>query len=71
MNTKFVKTVLKNNGYDMEEVFDDGIESGTEDWMSVVEEVIGEDPYDNLSDEGSAKISEFISIMEDIGIELW
>ena len=28
MNTEFVKTVLKNNGYDMEEVFDDGIESG-------------------------------------------
>jgi len=71
MNNKFVKTVLKNNGYDLEEVFDEGIESGTEDWMSVVEEVTGEDPYDNLSDEGLVKISEFISIMEDIGIDLY
>ena len=71
MNKKFVKTVLKNNGYDLEEVYDDGIESGTEEWMDVVSEITNEDPYNGLSENGGKVVMEFINVLEEMGIEMW
>jgi hypothetical protein len=70
MNKEFVKTILDQHGF-TEEFYDEGIESGSEDWMDVVNSITGEDPYKGLSEEGGKKTWEFIVIMGDMGIELW
>jgi hypothetical protein len=70
MNTEFVKTILDQNNF-TEEFYDEGIESGGDEWMDIVSDITGEDPYEGLSEKGHKKVWEFIGIMGDMGIELW
>jgi hypothetical protein len=48
------------------------IEYGTEEWMAMVEEITGKDPYDNdteYTERESALIRKFVEEAEKLGIE--
>lgn len=70
----YVMQVLNNNGVDSEylEDMDNCVEGGSEEWMGALSEVIGKSAYnDSEWDEGDQdKITEFIRVMENHGIEL-
>jgi hypothetical protein len=72
-----ILTILKNNGIDDEYFKGMGgkeIESGTEEWLGVLADVIGKNIYDDpnydFSEEEGDKIQQFISKLSDMGIEL-
>jgi hypothetical protein len=69
-SNEYVLNVLMNNGIDEMYLEDmEGVESGSEEWMDVVSEVIGKDSYGDISEEDDKKIMEFIKIMNGMGIE--
>jgi hypothetical protein len=58
---------------EMEEIMEEGIESGTEEWLDILSEVIGKSAYnDSEWEEGDhERIMEFISVMEGMGINMF
>ena len=50
----------------------EGIESGSEDWMDVVSHLISKDAYNDstFTEEDHEYIMEFIGVVEEMGIEL-
>lgn len=71
----YVMKVLSDNGIDQNylDENDNWIESGTEEWMDVISDITGEDPYDmdEWEEEKFEKIKEFIKVMEANGIEFY
>ena len=71
----YVMKVLSDNGIDQNylDENDNWIESGTEEWMDVISDITGEDPYDmdEWEEEKFEKIKEFINVMEANGIEFY
>jgi hypothetical protein len=71
----YVMEVLNNNGIDQDYLNDNDnyIEAGTEEWMDVLGDLIGKNPYevDEIEDEDHELVMEFIKVMEDNGIELF
>ena len=71
----YVMKVLSDNGIDQNylDENDNWIESGTEEWMDVISDITGEDPYDmdEWEEEKFEKIKEFINVMEENGIEFY
>ena len=69
-----VKSILENNGINSEylEDTDNEVIGGTEEWMDVIEEITGKDPYnDTMGEEESKVINKFIDIMEnELNIQL-
>ena len=70
MEQQYIIDTLANHGFTSEH-YDQGIESGSEEWMSIVEDITNENPYDGLSEQGSATTWQFIKVMGELGIELW
>jgi len=76
MEKKLVLEILERNGYDkeyFEEMDDNVIEGGTEEWMDVLSDIIGKNAYDqdNWTEEDYMKVRKFINVMEnDLGLEL-
>lgn len=74
INENYVLEVLNNyyNTEEIEEMFYEGIEGGTEGWLDTLSEVIGKSAYnDSEWEEGdSERIMEFINVMEEMGINL-
>jgi hypothetical protein len=71
MNKKQIMTILNNNGIDENYLGPDmELELGTEEWMGVVEELTGKNPFDDnaLTDEDHAKIQDFMDKLEELGI---
>jgi hypothetical protein len=69
-SNEYVLNVLMNNGIDEMYLEDmEGVESGSEEWMDVISEIIGKDSYGDISEEDDKKIMEFIKIMNGMGIE--
>jgi len=72
-----VLEILFNNGID-DEYFEemDGldnkeIEGGSEEWMDVLSDIVGKDVYnEELSDDDENLISEFMSVLEEMEINL-
>ena len=72
-----VLEILFNNGID-DEYFEemDGldnkeIEGGSEEWMDVLSDVVGKDVYnEELSEEDEVLVSEFMSVLEEMEINL-
>ena len=75
MDFNYVMKVLSDNGIDQNylDENDNLIESGTEEWMDVISDITGEDPYDmdEWEEEKFEKIKEFINVMEENGIEFF
>jgi len=71
---EYVTTLLSNNGIDDEYFESMGgkeIEGGTEEWMSVLSDLIGKDAYTaDYTPEEDNIINNFISTLNKIGIEL-
>ena len=70
---EYILQVLANNGIDSEYLndMDNEVEGGTDEWMDVITELTGKDPYvDELTPEDNKKVGEFIKAMRDIGITL-
>ena len=69
-----VKTILTNNGIDddyFESMGGKEIETGTEEWLDVLSDVIGKDAYTaEFDEEDEAKIQVFMQKLEALGIEL-
>ena len=67
-----VLSVLMNNGVNEDYLSEmGGVESGSDEWMEIISEVLGKDSYvEEFSDSDNDKIMEFISVMEGMGIEL-
>ena len=65
--------ILEQNGID-EEYFEGmggmEIESGGDEWMSVIEDITGEDPYGELSEKATVITEIFIKKLYGIGVEL-
>ena len=61
-----VLNILRNNGIDEQylEDNDNEVESGSEEWMGVIEELTGADPYEDDLSQYDKKINDFISVME-------
>ena len=77
MDENYVLSILANNGIDddyFESMGGKEIESGTEEWIGVISDIIGKDIYDDpnydFSDEETDKIQQFINKLSDMGIEL-
>lgn len=76
LKTKFtiedVTQILANNGIDdnyLEE--NEGVISGSEEWMDVSSEITGKDAYDgDFTDKDYKIVQNFISTMDSMGIEL-
>ena len=72
-----VLEILFNNGID-DEYFEemDGldnkeIEGGSEEWMDVLSDIVGKDVYnEELSEEDEILVSEFMSVLEEMEINL-
>ena len=72
-----VLEILFNNGID-DEYFEemDGldnkeIEGGSEEWMDVLSDIVGKDVYnEELSEEDESLVSEFMSVLEEMEINL-
>jgi hypothetical protein len=75
INESYVLKVLNMyyNTDEMEEIMEDGIESGTEGWLDTLSEVIGKSAYnDSEWEEGdNERIMEFINVMEGMGINMF
>lgn len=65
---EFVYKTFEELDIDIQE----GIESGSEDWMDVVSHLISKDAYNNstFTEEDHEYIMEFIGVVEEMGIEL-
>jgi hypothetical protein len=70
-----VEQILANIGMSLKDELEGDepmIEYGTEEWMAIVEEITGKDPYDNnteYTEQESAAISKFVEEAEKLGIE--
>jgi hypothetical protein len=69
-----ILNILNQNGVD-EDYFESmggkEIESGTEEWMGILTDVIEKDAYEaDLTDEDNQKIMSFIKKLKEMGIEL-
>lgn len=73
VNIDYVYKTFEDLGMDIDEIEQEGIESGGEDWMDVVSYITGKDAYDEfaLTEDDHILIQEFISVMGEHGIELW
>lgn len=73
LGKKLVLNLLNSNGVN-EEYLEDmgGIESGSEEWMEILSELLDKDVYEEeFSDEDDEIVKEFMSYLEDeFGIEL-
>ena len=65
---EFVYKTFEELDIDIQE----GIESGSEDWMDVVSHLISKDAYNDstFTEEDHEYIMEFIGVVEEMGIEL-
>ena len=65
---EFVYKTFEELEFDIQE----GIESGSEDWMDVVSHLISKDAYNDstFTEEDHEYIMEFIGVVEEMGIEL-
>ena len=66
---QFFPIVGISNGY-LEDM--GGIESGSDEWMNLIQLIVGKDPFDmdNWDKEDNDKVTKLISILEKNGIEL-
>jgi hypothetical protein len=76
MDKVYVREVLVKNGIDSEYLDrnDNWIELGSEEWMSMLSEVVGKNSYesDNWNEEDNDKCIEFRRIIEEeLGIECY
>ena len=73
-NDDRVNQILTNNGIDDDYFEDMGgkeIESGGNEWMDVISDLTKKDAYkDTLDANDNSKIQQFISKLEEMGIEL-
>lgn len=73
-NDDKVNQILTNNGIDDDYFEDMGgkeIESGGNEWMDVISDLTKKDAYkDTLDANDNSKIQQFISKLEEMGIEL-
>jgi hypothetical protein len=74
MSEEEVLNILNQNGVDddyFESMGGKEIESGTEEWMGILTDVIEKDAYEaDLTDEDNQKIMSFIKKLKEMGIEL-
>ena len=71
--SKEVNKILMDNGVDQEflDNNDNSMEAGNEPWMSIVSDITGKDAYnDNFTPQDDKTIQNFMSTLEDMGIEL-
>ena len=73
-NKKLILNLLSNNGVDGDylEDMDNCIESGSEEWMDILSELVGKDVYSEELDKDDSKlVMEFIEYLENnLNIEL-
>jgi hypothetical protein len=72
-NKKLILNLLSSNGVDKEYLEDmEGIESGSDEWLGILSELVGKDLYSEELDSNDDKlIREFIEYLEEeLGIEL-
>ena len=73
----YVKQVLNANGITDEVLAenDNSFESGTEEWMLVISDIIGRDDFGldefDIAEDEHNRIMEFISVMNQNGITSW
>jgi hypothetical protein len=70
----YVKQVLNANDITDEVLAenDNSFESGTEEWMGVVSDIIGRNAFEfNYTEDEHNRIMEFISVMNQNGITSW
>jgi hypothetical protein len=70
-----VRQILTNIGEDLDQMLaaEPTIERGTEEWMAILEEITGKDPYNNnteYTERESALIQKFIEEAEELGLEI-
>ena len=76
MENKELLELLERHGVDNDYLVDmEGIESGSEEWMSIIAEVVGKDPYTMFDDgswtsEDDKLVKNLINELEKINIEL-
>lgn len=73
LNKKLILNLLSSNGVDKEYLEDmEGIESGSDEWMGILSELLGKDVYNEELDSNDSRIvGEFIEYLEEeLGIEL-
>ena len=73
MTKQYVIDVLLNNGIDANYLSDNDneVEGGTNEWMDVISEITGKNPYetDTITSDDYAKVGQFIDIMSnELGI---
>lgn len=76
MNKQYVTQVLLNNGIDANYLIDmdNEVESGSDEWMGVISEIIGKDAYDSsvITNDDYKKVKEFMRIMNiELGISFF
>ena len=73
VNIDYVYKTFEDLGMDIDEIEQEGFESGGEDWMDVISYITGKNAYDEstITEDDHTLIQEFISVMEENGIELW
>jgi hypothetical protein len=73
-NKKLILNLLSSNGVDSDylEDMDNCIESGSEEWMGILSELVGKDMYnEELNEDESKLVMEFIEYLENnLNIEL-
>jgi hypothetical protein len=73
----YVKQILNANGITDEVLAenDNSFESGTEEWMLVISDIIGRDAFGldefDIAEDEHNRILEFISVMNQNGITSW
>lgn len=74
INSEFMYQTFKHLGLNINEIEQEGMELGGEEWMEIMFYITGKDAYDDdvfFTEEDDALMQEFTNVMEENGIGLW